>query len=128
MERDKLLALTREFTEAFNRNDLEAVMSYFADDAVYDESNGTTNRRREPIRSAFDPQVRGAFGTTAFSEEDCCGDAEAGKAVISWTVTLEVKGEPVAWRGLDILHVEDGLITRKLTYAKAKAPLFVART
>ena len=42
------------------------------------------------------------------------------------TVTLEVKGQPVGWQGLDILHVEDDLITRKLTYAKAKAPLFRA--
>jgi len=27
------------------------------------------------------------------------------------------------WRGLDILHVEDGRVKRKLTYAKAKVPL-----
>lgn len=27
------------------------------------------------------------------------------------------------WRGLDILHFEDGLVKHKLTYAKAKVPL-----
>jgi hypothetical protein len=27
------------------------------------------------------------------------------------------------WRGLDIIHVVNGRITEKLTYAKAKVPL-----
>ena len=124
MDRDKLLAFTRDFTAAFNRNDLDAVMSYFADDAIYDEFNGTVSRGREAIRAAFEPQFGGAYGRMAFNEEDCFADAEGGRALITWTVTLEVKGEPVAWQGLDILHVEDDLITRKLTYAKAKVPLF----
>ena len=124
MDRDKLLGLTRDFTAAFNRNDLDAVMSYFAADAVYDEFNGTVSRGPEAIRAAFEPQFTGAYGPMVFNEEDCFVDVEAGRALISWTVTLEAKGEPTAWQGLDILHVEDGLITRKLTYAKTKVPLF----
>lgn len=40
MERAKLIELTHRFTDAFNRNDLDAVMAFFADDAVYDEFNG----------------------------------------------------------------------------------------
>lgn len=124
MDRDKLLALTRDFTDAFNRNDLDAVMSYFSADAVYDEFNGTVSRGPAAIRVAFEPQFAGTYGPMVFDEEDCFVDAEAGRALIRWTVTLEVKGEPTAWQGLDILHVEDGSITHKLTYAKAKAPLF----
>jgi ketosteroid isomerase-like protein len=128
MDRDKLLAYTRDFTDAFNRNDLDAVMSYFGEDAVYDEFDGTVSRGPEAIRAAFEPQFSGAYGPMEFREEDCFVDAEAGRALISWTVTLEVKGQPLAWRGLDILHVEDDLITHKLTYAKAKAPLFGSAT
>jgi hypothetical protein len=43
----------------------------------------------------------------------------------SWRCTLEVKGEPTSWRGLDAMTFDaDGKITHKLTYAKTKAPLF----
>jgi len=72
MERGELADLVIQFTEAFNREDLDGVMSFMAEDAVYDEFN---------------------------------------------------KRGPSAWRGLDILHVEHGRITEKLTYAKAKVPL-----
>ena len=44
MERAKLIDLTRRFTDAFNRNDLDAVMAFFSDDGVYDEFNGKRNR------------------------------------------------------------------------------------
>ena len=37
MERAKLIDLTRRFTAAFNRNDLDTVMAFFADDSVYIE-------------------------------------------------------------------------------------------
>lgn len=41
--RDELHALTLEFLDAFNRNDLDALMAFFTDDAVYDELNGRPN-------------------------------------------------------------------------------------
>ena len=52
------------------------------------------------------------------------GSVDVFDPVVNMSLFIEVKGEPTAWQGLDILHVEDGLITHKLTYAKAKAPLF----
>jgi len=45
------------------------------------------------------------------------------KALIRWVCRLETRRGPAAWRGLDILHFENGLVKRKLTYAKAKVPL-----
>ena len=38
--------------------------------------------------------------------------------------TLVVKGKPTSWRGLDLLHFAGGKLVQKLTYAKAKSPLF----
>jgi len=55
--------------------------------------------------------------------EDLFADAATGKALIRWVCRLETRRGPAAWRGLDILHFEDGLVKRKLTYAKAKVPL-----
>src|SRR5262252_3299984 len=123
MEREKLADLVVRFTQAFNRDDLDGVMSFMADDAVYDEFSGTVNRGAAAIRAAFVPQFRGDYGKIRFNTEDLFVDADAGKALIRWQCTLETKRGPAAWRGLDIIHVVDGRITEKLTYAKAKVPL-----
>lgn len=125
-ERERLADLVVRFTDAFNRDDLDGVMSFLADDAVYDEFNGTVNRGRAAIRAAFVPQFRGDYGTLRFHAEDLFVDPVAGKALIRWVCTLQTKRGPAGWRGLDILHVRNGLITEKLTYAKAKVPLLSA--
>ena len=110
------------FTDAFNRDDLDAVMAMMADDAVYDQFNGVRSVGKAAIRDAFVPQFRGDFGTIRFLTEDLFGDAASGKALIRWRCTLTRDGVTRAWRGLDILHVANGLVIEKHTYAKADVP------
>jgi uncharacterized protein (TIGR02246 family) len=124
MERAKLIDLTRQFTDAFNRNDLDAVMAFFSDDGVYDEFNGKRNRGKTAIRAAFEPQFRGVFGKMEFVEDDIFVDSESGNAMISWRCTLSVNGQPTSWRGLDLLRFVGECIVSKRTYAKMKAPFF----
>ena len=123
MDRATLADLVVRFTDAFNANDLEGVMALMAEDAVYEEFTGTINRGKAAIRAAFVPQFRGDFGKMRFDAEDLFVDAGSGKALIRWVCRLETKRGPAGWRGLDILHVEHGRVTQKLTYAKAKVPL-----
>jgi ketosteroid isomerase-like protein len=118
-----LRELTIRFTDAFNRDDLDGVMAMMAEDAVYEEFTGTVSRGKPAIRAAFEPQFRGDFGKMRFETEDLFADAATGRALIRWVCRLETRRGPAAWRGLDILHFEDGLVTQKLTYAKAKLPL-----
>jgi len=124
MNREELTEITRRFLDAFNREDLDAVMEFFADDGIYDEFNGKRNVGKAAIRAAFVPQFTGAFGTMRFLDEDLFVDVAAGKVMASWRCTLTVKGQPTSWRGLDLLHFADGKVVQKLTYAKAKYPLF----
>ncbi len=112
-----------EFTEAFNREDMDEVMSYFADDAIYDEFNDIRHVGRDAIRAAFVPQFAGEYGRMRFHTEDLFLDVDAGKVMIRWVLTLEQDTRQGAYRGLDILHFENGKLTEKHTYCKAKIPL-----
>jgi uncharacterized protein (TIGR02246 family) len=119
-DRERLHQLTVEFIDTFNRNDLDAMMAYFAPDGVYDQFDGTEARGFDAVRAAFEPQFTGRFGEMKFLDEDLFIDADTGKVMVSWTCTLEARGEPTAWRGLDLLHWQGDKLVRKLTYAKAK--------
>ncbi len=123
MTRVELRELVLEFTDAFNREDLDGVMAYMAEDALYDEFSGHRAEGAAAIRKAFEPQFAGKFGTMRFREEDLIVDAEAKSAMISWTCTLETPERFGGWRGLDLLFFnEAGKIVRKETYAKTEKP------
>jgi len=117
----ELVDAAREFTRAFNENDLDSVMAWFAVDSVYDQFDGAQARGRDEIRTAFEPQFAGAFGVMKFNEEELFVDADERKAMISWSCSIESKQGPASWRGLDLLSFDEQMkITRKSTYAKAK--------
>jgi ketosteroid isomerase-like protein len=122
MTREEIETATLDFTDAFNRDDLDAVMAYFAEDGIYEELNDQRAVGKTAIRAAFEPQFRGDFGTVRFIQEDLFIDAAAGKAMIAWTCTLDTARGPAAWRGLDLLHWRGGRLARKHTYCKAKVP------
>ena len=128
MTRDEIEKLTLDFTAAFNRDDIDAVMSYFAEDGVYEELDDRRSVGRTAIRAAFEPQFRGDFGEMRFLQEDLFVDATAGKAMISWTCTLSTGRGPAQWRGLDLLHWKSGRLALKQTYGKAKVPRLQPRT
>lgn len=119
-----LRALVLEFTEAFNRDDLDAVMAFFAEDSFYDEFHGGRSQGKEAIRRAFEPQFAGLFGRIRFEVEDVFADAEEGRAVVRWLCILEKDGLRRAWRGLDVLGFEGRQLAWKETYAKAPVPDF----
>lgn len=119
--RGELVRLVLAFTEAFNREDLDAVMDYFAEDAVYDEFDGKRSAGKAAIREAFVPQFRGDFGPIRFDVEECFADAESGHVVVTWRCRID--GKPGGWRGIDVIRVLEGKIHEKRTYAKSRAPL-----
>ena len=112
--------LVVRFTDAFNREDLDAVMAFFADDGVYDEFDGQRRVGKDAIRRAFEPQFRGDFGRMRFVTEDLFVDPDSGKGLIRWLCTTERNGVLRGWRGLDVLHFADGKLVEKQTYAKAE--------
>lgn len=127
MDKNALYQRTLEFLDAFNRNDLDAVMSFFTEDAVYDELNGVRSVGKTAIREAFEPQFAGKFGKMTFIEDDTFIDASAGKVMSSWDLEIAKDEETLVLRGLDLLHFQGEKVAIKQTYVKAKSALYEGR-
>jgi uncharacterized protein (TIGR02246 family) len=125
--------IVKRFVDGFNTNSLDEVMTYFADDAVYQPGDGKTHRGRAAIREAFRPQFEGAYGTMRFIVDDQVIDERARKASIRWLCQHELStvksfvqrllfklmyGRTAGWYGTDTFHFDErGKITGKFSYA-----------
>lgn len=131
------------FVEAFNVNDLDQVVTFFAEDAVYRPGDGSEHRGPDAIRRAFEPQFSGAFGTMRFDEHDRLIDEGGRKAAIRWVCRHDLAGAKTSglsqflqrlligtfvgqrfgWEGLDVFHFDAvGKIVGKFTYANYSRP------
>jgi uncharacterized protein (TIGR02246 family) len=122
-----------EFVDGFNTNSLDDVMTFFADDAVYEPGDGRTHRGRAAIREAFRPQFDNAYGTMKFIVNDQVIDERARKATIRWVCQHDFAttksfvqrllfkamfGRGAGWYGTDIFHFDErGKIIGKFSYA-----------
>ncbi len=121
----ELLRLTQQITDAFNRQDLDGLMRFFAEDAVYEEVHGPVNQGPAAIRKAFEPLFSGQFGAVQFIGRDAFVDEAAGKVMASWDCHLVLDGKPMVLEGLDLFHFRGDKIVRKLAYCKAWQPRYV---
>lgn len=115
----ELKDLTAQFVDAFNRQDLDGVVGFFADDAIYEDSRGNPHTGPDAIREAFAPLLSGKI---RFDDEDYFAETETDKVMTSWTLNLEAGGEPKKMRGLDVIQFRGDKIIRKLAYCKADKP------
>jgi ketosteroid isomerase-like protein len=131
------------FVSAFNDNDLDRVMSFFAEDAVYLPGNGTEHRGTAAIRAELEPQFGGRFGAMRFDEHELLVDEPACKAVSRWVCHHDISGargkgllqrfgvrllvgSRFCWEGVDVFHLDArGKIATKLTYANYHRPRLV---
>jgi uncharacterized protein (TIGR02246 family) len=121
---DELKQLGDEFLGVFNSADVDGIMSFFTEDAVYEELHGKINEGKAAIRKSFETLFSGRFGTIRFDEDDTFIDADANKVMSSWKLHLDLDEQPMVLAGLDLLYFEGSKITRKLTYVKAKTGLY----
>jgi ketosteroid isomerase-like protein len=113
--------LLEDFLDAFNRHDLDGIMSYFADDCVLYMPRGATPHGD---RYAGKTDVRAGLATRFAGIPDvhygddrhwACGDF----GVSEWTLTgTTVSGKSLSVRGVDLLTFADGKITRKDSFWK----------
>ncbi len=115
--RAELADLTDRFVDAFNRQDIDDVMSFFAEIAVYEDAYGKSHEGPAAIRVAFEPVLDGRLGKILFEADDQFIDPDAGKVMDSWRLRMHVGSDRASTlRGLDLLHFEGDKLVRKITY------------
>jgi ketosteroid isomerase-like protein len=111
----------RGFLEAFNRNDLDAIMDYFHDDCVFYMPRGKGPRGdryvgKQEVRAGLSTRFEG-IPDVHYGEDThwACGNF----GVSEWTLTgTRESGERIEVRGVDLLEFRDGKITRKDSFWK----------
>jgi steroid delta-isomerase-like uncharacterized protein len=113
------------FADAWNRHDVDALMSFMTDDCVFEASAGpdvagTRSVGREAVRTAY-AEVFATFPDAHWGNAThfVCGD----RGVSEWTFTgTRSDGSRVEVHGCDLFRFRGGKIALKNSYRKNRPP------
>jgi steroid delta-isomerase-like uncharacterized protein len=116
----------QSFADAWNRHDVDALMSLMTEDCVFEASAGhevcgTRYVGRESVRAGF-VEVWATFPDAHWGDARhfVCGD----RGVSEWTFTgTRTDGSRVEVHGCDLFTFRDGKIALKNSYRKTRPPL-----
>lgn len=123
MSENVTVELLRAFLDAFNRHDLDAIMTYFADECVFYMPRGASPRGdryvgKDEVRAGLAKRFKG-IPDVHYGEDQhwVCGDL----GVSEWTLTgTSVSGQRLEVRGIDLLEFAGGKVTRKDSFWKLR--------
>lgn len=111
----------KNFLEAFNRHDLDAIMEFFAEDCVLYMPRGAKPRGdrfegKDAVRQGLSRRFEGLPDVHYGDDRHwTCGEF----GVSEWTLTGTPKsGGPIEVRGVDLLEFQNGKIIRKDSFWK----------
>ena len=124
MSDDRRIDLLRDLVDAFNRHDLEAIMSHFAEDSVFEAPRGPDRCGRRfvgkaEVRRGLAARFQG-IPNVPYSDDShfACG----ARGVSEWTISgTTVEGVIVDVRGCDIWTFDSrGHVARKDSFWKIR--------
>ena len=113
--------LLESLLAAFNRHDLDSIMSYFADDCVLYMPRGSTPRGnrfvgKAEVRAGLSKRFEGLPDVHYGDDRHwVCGDLGVSEWTLTGTMTT---GARIEVRGVDLLEFADGKIIRKDSFWK----------
>src|SRR5436305_3146156 len=124
MKDDTKVDVLREVLDAFNRHDLDAIISHFAEDCVFESPRGPDawGRRfvgKHEVRRGLAARFEG-IPDVHYGDDDhfACGDCGVSEGTISGTTT---DGEKIEVRGCDLWTFgDDGKLARKDSFWKIR--------
>jgi steroid delta-isomerase-like uncharacterized protein len=115
------IQLLDRFADAWNRHDLDALMSMMTDDCVFEASAGAdVNGQRSEGQTAVRAAYAAVFETFPDAHWGQARHFVAGnRGVSEWTFTgTRTDGQSVAVNGCDLFTIRDGKIAIKNSYRK----------
>jgi ketosteroid isomerase-like protein len=122
-ERKRRVEMLRAIAAAFDRHDLDAIMSHFTDDAVFETPRGPKpwGRRvvgHEAVRAAFADRFAG-IPDVRYQQDDHFVDGDRGAS--EWTLNgTTVDGEQLEIRGCDLWTFRGSRVVKKDSYWKIR--------
>lgn len=106
--REHIASVVEQYVAAVGRQDLEATLALFAEDARQEDPIGTpANVGRDAIREFFEKAFRGSFATTLTGPLLVTGN----HAAVHFTIEVPTGAEPLVVRVVDLIRFDDdGLI------------------
>lgn len=120
------VAFLEAFADAWNRHDVDALMTFMADDCAFEASAGpdacgVRHAGRAAVRAAF-AEVFDTFPDAQWGDPRhfVCGE----RGVSEWTFTgTRTDGTRVEVNGCDVFTFRDGRIALKNSYRKNRPPV-----
>jgi steroid delta-isomerase-like uncharacterized protein len=123
-------ATLEAFSDAWNRHDIDALMSFMSDDCVFQtpagpDACGTRHEGREAVRKAF----AAAWATVPDAQWERGRHFVHGDFGVSeWTFTgTAADGSRIETDGVDLFRLRDGKITSKNAFRKQRPNLPASR-
>lgn len=112
--------LVDEALRAWNAHDLDAILAQYADDAVYDQHDGSTpSSGRTAIRARYEKLFESMRELRFHTLATHVGPAHW---VSRFTVDAQVEEGSIAYEIVDVVALRDGLIVRKDCYLSPPRP------
>jgi ketosteroid isomerase-like protein len=117
------VATLEAILDAFNRHDLDGIMSFFRDDAVFESPRGvdpwgTRFVGRDAVRAGLAKRFEG-IPDVHYGEDRHFLSSDDERGVSEWTLTgTSTDGEHLEVRGCDLWTFRDGRIALKDSYWK----------
>ena len=117
------VSMLRAFLDAFNRHDLDEIMSYFSDDCIFDMPRGpspfgTRYQGKTGVRGGLATRFTGIPNVHYGDDRhfvSSSGDRGASEWLLTGTTTT---GQKIEVRGCDLFEFKEGKIRVKDSYWK----------
>ncbi|NOX33940.1 MAG: nuclear transport factor 2 family protein [Deltaproteobacteria bacterium] len=122
LSRKEIKSLFNGWNLAWDKHDLNKVMTFFHDDIFFENWTGAYVKGKKALRKAWEPWFDN-HGNFRFFEEEIFIDELHQKVLYRWVLEWP-SAEPgfedrtEIRKGVDVIHFKDGKIINKLTYSK----------
>ena len=114
------LEVVKQFNDALNRRDVDAMMSLMSENCVFENTSpapdGARYEGQAAVRAFWENFFKGSSQATIEAEEIFAHD---NRCTMRWIYRwIDLDGKAGHIRGIDVYTLRDGLITEKLSYVK----------